>query len=464
MNEKETNKITEQPEIVEVVTVEPQSETAEDNTTETTTEKEVVSDSVAQQDTEQQSTQDADNTTKNGKHKRKISLIPNEEEVETAIKTFSERELPQPKKRKNRWLGTVLLLAVIGLGLYFMIKLASTVGEGEIQSLDKLIENINWVYAGVALGILVISIFADALKYSVVTRATEGKSNFRTSCKVALLGKYYDNITPFTSGGQPMQIYYLHKKGYSTGSASAVILIKYFANMFAWVTICFCLMAFNGNALNIYVTDNATRQVFLIAGWIGWAVNAIMPVLIVVFAFFPKVTGKVLGGLVSLMHKMRIVKDKERAMKRVYNGVNDFRASFVIMSKKPLRFLMLLLLCVFEPFITMSFPYFALVALGGDAVTPGISTMFAVMTLNVFATMSVAVIPTPGNSGFVENAVLLAFQNIAASVLFWVVFVWRFCTYYIYILIGLILNIFEVIRGAVRSRREKKQSAEPPTD
>lgn len=463
MNEKETNKITEQPEIVEVVTTEPQSDTVAENTTETTSEKEVVSDIVAVQEGEQQPTQDDETATKgNVKHKRKISLRPNEEEVETAIKTFSERELPQPKKRKNRWIGTVLLLAVIALGLYFMITLATTVGEGEIQSLDKVFSNINWLYAGIALAILVVSIFADALKYSVVTRATEGKSNFRTSCKVALLGKYYDNITPFASGGQPMQIYYLHKKGYSTGSASAVILIKYFANMFAWVTICFCLMAFNGNALNVYVTDNATRQVFLIAGWIGWAVNAIMPILIVVFAFFPKITGKMLGGIVTLLHKMRIVKDKERAMKRVYNGVNDFRASFVIMSKKPLRFLMLLFLCVFEPFITMSFPYFALVALGGDAVTPGISTMFAVMTLNVFASMSVAVIPTPGNSGFVENAVLLAFQNIASTVLFWVVFVWRFCTYYIYILIGLILNIFEVIRGAVRARREAKQSADKP--
>ena len=76
------------------------------------------------------------------------------------------------------------------------------------------------------------------------------------------------------------------------------------------------------------------------------------------------------------------------------------------------------------------------------------------MTLNVYATMSVAIIPTPGNSGFAENAVLLAFANIASTVAFWVVFVWRFFTYYIYILIGMALTLFDVIRKAVRRRKK----------
>ena len=59
-----------------------------------------------------------------------------------------------------------------------------------------------------------------------------GKCHFRAGMKVAFIGKFYDNVTPFATGGQPMQIYYLNKKGLTGGTSSAVIMIKYFAWMF----------------------------------------------------------------------------------------------------------------------------------------------------------------------------------------------------------------------------------------
>ena len=39
----------------------------------------------------------------------------------------------------------------------------------------------------------------------------------------------------------------------------------------------------------------------------------------------------------------------------------------------------------------------------------------------------------------------------------WIIIVWRFLTYYVYILTGIGINVFEIIRSAVRNRRAKKQ-------
>ena len=39
----------------------------------------------------------------------------------------------------------------------------------------------------------------------------------------------------------------------------------------------------------------------------------------------------------------------------------------------------------------------------------------------------------------------------------WVILVWRFLTYYIYILSGIGINVFEIIRDAVRNRRAEKR-------
>ena len=371
----------------------------------------------------------------------------------STVEILENATVVEPKKKKYGWVGSVLLLALIAFGIYIMVQLAMTIGEGEIQSLDSIIQNANWTFVAIAVGMLLLAIVADSLKYAVITDTVIGKANLLTSTKVAMLGRYYDNITPFASGGQPMQIYYLHKKGYSAGHSTAIVFIKYFVNMFCWMFICILLMATQSGALNQYVTNEATRKLFLVAGWIGVAVNSAVPVMIILFVIFPRLTTKVVSACIWLLNKMRIVKDKEKTMNKARRAVDEFCLAFKIMSQNPWKFFLLICLCILEPLISMSLPYVVMVALGG---TTDISwvTLLAVMTLNVYATMSVAIIPTPGNSGFAENAVLLAFANIASTVAFWVVFVWRFFTYYIYILIGMALTLFDVIRKAVRRRKK----------
>jgi uncharacterized membrane protein YbhN (UPF0104 family) len=41
--------------------------------------------------------------------------------------------------------------------------------------------------------------------------------NFKKSMIVALVGQYYNAVTPFASGGQPVQIYYMSRFGIPAG-------------------------------------------------------------------------------------------------------------------------------------------------------------------------------------------------------------------------------------------------------
>ena len=73
----------------------------------------------------------------------------------------------------------------------------------------------------------------------------------------------------------------------------------------------------------------------------------------------------------------------------------------------------------------------------------------------MYATNAATFIPTPGNSGAIESVFMLAFAGIAESVLFWYVLIWRFVLYYVFIALGVGMNIFDVITGFLRRRREK---------
>ncbi len=304
----------------------------------------------------------------------------------------------------------------------------------------------------------------DCLKYAVVLKTTTGRFHIRESVKVAFLGKFYDNITPFAAGGQPMQIYYLHKKGFSGGVSSAVVLIKYFAQMFSWVTVSLVFMASCSGVLDL-LDNSAQKTLLMVAGSIGLCVNMLLPVTVILFALLPKFARAVCAVVVGAGAKIKIVKDKEKATAKAEAFVNDFRSAFKIMSHRPLNLIFLMLFCVAEVFLTFSVPYFAMKTFAGLGANDGIYVMIEVMAINIFVTQSVAVVPTPGNTGAMEGLGALAFSVfVTGSVQFWSMFGWRFAVYYIYVLVGLGITVFEFIRNLVRMRRKKRKEKEQTSD
>ena len=81
---------------------------------------------------------------------------------------------------------------------------------------------------------------------------------------------------------------------------------------------------------------------------------------------------------------------------------------------------------------------------------------FTIFALNVFTTFGVSFIPTPGNSGVIEGMGVLAFSVAAGGALAWAVLFWRFAVYYIYILIGIAMTVFDLVAKNVKARRTEK--------
>ena len=381
--------------------------------------------------------------------------------AEEALKNFEGRTIEAPKKKKFGWLGYAFLLVAIGLGIYLMFNIVNDMGEA--KTLGEVLAGADWVFAVISLAVLLTIIVCECMKYVIVMRTTTGRFNLRASIKVAFLGKFYDNVTPFAAGGQPMQIYYLHKKGYSGGISSAVILIRYFAQMFCWTIVSLLLMACNTSVLQ-RLGDSAWETVIMVSAWFGLVVNMLLPLMIVLFAILPKFAHALVNFVITVGYKIKIVKDKEKAMENAQKVVSDFRAGFRIMAHKPLNLLLLIVFNLVEVLFSFAFPYFVLRTFSALPEGSGFAVMISVMALNVYSAQSVTVIPTPGNSGAMEVVVTKSFAAVAsAAVLSWSVLVWRFAVYYIYIIIGIGLTVFEFRRKIVRANRKKKAELQNST-
>ena len=365
-------------------------------------------------------------------------------------------EVEEPKKKKYGWVGMILLLAVIGLGIYLMFKITEILPGGGIKEIGPVIANMDYRYFLVSIALAIAIPLLVMVEYALVNHALTRTISPKAIAKTTFVGKYYDFITPFSTGGQPMQIHTLHKHGYDGATSSAIILIRYSVNIICWLLVGLGLMiaGFCLGVLNNPELVGGSRLFLLVAGIIGICINLLLPLSVLTFVVFPRFANGSTKLFIKIGAKLHIVKNPVKSFEKAYKTVHDFRMCFRTISKKPVHFILLILVSIIEYIITFALPFFVIMSLKQ---VPW-SNLFDVSVLNVFSTFAVSFIPTPGNAGGMEISSALAFQAVASDVSVYAVLIWRFFTYYIYILIGIFITIYDLIKKGVNSLRNKKLS------
>ncbi|MGN0806382.1 MAG: YbhN family protein [Candidatus Coproplasma sp.] len=353
-----------------------------------------------------------------------------------------------PQKRKvSKIVLNVVFVVLIALGIYSLFGIVNEIKPGSGSSFAEVFGNASPWFMVLLVAVVLFIMTLDCTKFCIIDKTVTGHVRLPSSVKTSFLGKYYDAVTPFSTGGQPMQIYYLNSKGISGGNSTAVVLIRYFSSILTWVSLGAALMIIGTVK---HVLDGTTgKTLLLVAGWVGVGVNLILPLFIAFFLIFPKVMYKFTGGLVRLGKKMKIVKDEEKTLKKATKVVDDFKHSFRVMATSPVKLILLIIVSYAEAFLTFSVPFFVMKAFNCDVE----GQLITIMALNAFATFGVSFIPTPGNSGVMESMAALAFSAAAGGTLAWSVLIWRFAVYYIYIVIGLIITVRDIIKKNIVKRR-----------
>lgn len=372
---------------------------------------------------------------------------------------YSEDDLK--KRRRRNMISFIVSLLIIGCVVYLLFELSNTLEQGDSATFYDLLDGMNWWYLLIAVGLFIIMYAADTLKYTLLGRSYGHKLGIAKDMKVALIGKYYEAITPFATGGQPMQIYYFYKNGMSGSKSTSITMVKYAVQMLAVTVVAAIVMGLGVGKLGM-IENEITRNTILICGWVGFGINAFIPVFVTFIVFCPRAVSWVISLFVRLLYKIKIIKNADKLETKIRQWVDDFAVFSQFVYKKPLTFLLLFVLCLFEPIIQFIIPYFVLVAMCGTEVMglEGGALLFSVMVLSMYATYAAAFIPTPGNSGAVESVFMLAFTVVAESVLFWYVIVWRFLLYYIYVFLGVGMNVYDLVGNFRRERKRRMKAQE----
>ena len=305
----------------------------------------------------------------------------------------------------------------------------------------------------VALLCIVVNVFFDALGLHYFLRKQKYPITLRMACYTSLIGFYYSNITPGASGGQPMQVYAMSKRDVPVPIGTSAISIKFLAQQLMLVVVTTALWLTNQG----FVESQLGGAKWAI--YIGYAINfASIPLILLVGLHRPLVQA-VITFFVRLLAKLRLVKHPEQRILRISAGLDVYHASILRLAKDPWQLVWMLLLAMVSTLGLMAVPvavYFALHMSGAQ-----LSQMLAAAYL-LFVTASYT--PLPGASGAQEGGFLAFFRGFFTPGTMGVaILVWRFFTFYLFLIIGAVMSIVSSIRGGRRGAATAPE-AEPTAD
>lgn len=285
-----------------------------------------------------------------------------------------------------------------------------------------------------AIGCFAVMLLSETWKYAYLLKETGHETPLVTGFQCAVLGKYYDNITPAGFGGQPFQMHYLKKHGCDDGVSGSLPILGLLGLQFSFILIALVVFIIGGSAFSGYLMTAR------IAVWAGLAAYAFVPVCIVLFAIAPKALIWAVRGGTKLLKKLRIIKDAEHATERAVSALQSYTDSVRYFSRQPKLIAAVVLHSLVFRISMLCLPWFILRGFGADI--PFLECFC--QTASIYAL--IALIPTPGNSGAAEASFYTVFSALSPGSVFWAMLVWRLLVYYSWLMFGAGYYIFDAVK------------------
>ncbi|MBQ3474741.1 MAG: flippase-like domain-containing protein [Bacilli bacterium] len=321
---------------------------------------------------------------------------------------------------KKMKINIILLVLVAFIVLFFSLK------DNFFSVIDYL-RSINYFWIIIACGFYVLNILFQSLaQYSFLK---EVNSDYKkTSCfKLMSIAMFFNGITPFSSGGQPFEIYLLRKENIKVSDSANALLQNFITYQFALIFIGTVALLTNVY-LDIIPDDMLLRKIVII----GYLINVSVMALIIFLSRGKKTNTKIFNKIFNFIFKLRFIKNGEQKRQKAEKMLDDFYNSTAIMKNnfkntvKSFLFNLLSLLCLYI------IPLFIYLSLDNHEMT-----IVNSLVLSGYTFLIGSFVPIPGGSGGLEYAYTTFFGIfysgglLSASML-----LWRLITYYLGIIIG----------------------------
>lgn len=338
------------------------------------------------------------------------------------------------------------LFSFIYMGLtIIVIALIMIFGETSIKDIGNALKNFNIWWMLACIGALLLYWFADGWLLHDITSYMYKPVPFRQSMKVGIIGLYYSALTPSSTGGQPMQVIYMKRDKIPVGTSTCIVCIKFVVYELSLCTIYIIGMIIRGL---VYYNNPELNKAFWLAA-LGFAINLAAVFIIILSIVNKKLILKVGNWIIRALSKIKIVKNKETALMHFENTIDDYHTAASYISRYKLRALGSYFISVFNLAFLFVIPYLIYLSLGNRG------NLVDIFIMESFLFLAVSFFPLPGAAGASEGGFMLFFGYFFPSAAMTAVamLVWRFLTYYLMLIVGSLLIVFDEVFSLRRAKK-----------
>lgn len=346
-------------------------------------------------------------------------------------------------KKKRVWLN----ILYITLPLLIVVAIAAI--DPNVQSLGDVFGSVDRLWIAAAFGAVLLFYTLEGVEIKIISGFMgHGLTNIE-SANVAAVGLLYSALTPFSSGGQPMQVIRMRKYDVPVGASTSMLVLKFMLWQASVTVFGIIGLVFLMGRIMYSVAATAGVAIWSI---VGFAITLAIVIVSTLVIFKPKWIRSAGNSIINFIVRIRLLKNHdriERAHASWERTIDDYEGAIAFARLN--RFGMVRAeLATFAAMIAyMSVTYFIYRAFGFNT-----DSFITIAMLQCIHYVVVAFMPLPGASGASEGGFYLFMGSVfPGQYMFAAMLIWRSITYYFTVFANLIVMI---VCNALDTRREKR--------
>ncbi|WP_432403356.1 lysylphosphatidylglycerol synthase transmembrane domain-containing protein [Wukongibacter sp. M2B1] len=317
------------------------------------------------------------------------------------------------------------VLAIILIILFFSLR-------NEFDAVLKQLLKVDIRFLLLSIFCIIVFWTFEAMALGTFVRKNDKTYNYLFPFGMTLATQFFNGITPFSSGGQPMQIYYMTRKNIDIHNATNICIQSLTVHQI--VLVCINIIVIVYQSTTGFLANPVNKKLM----WLGFGVNLAILLAFYAVSYMPRFNYFISNTILEFLHKVRVVKDVQRQRRKLERFISEYHISTENLLNNKMDFLCAILYTFLKLIAFNSIVYFIIRSTGMSGISYITAMMSSISVISV-----AAVIPSPGASGGAEYAFLMFFgAYMGRAEVIAIMLVWRFVTYYLGLIVGFIASVW----------------------
>ncbi len=350
-------------------------------------------------------------------------------------------------KMKKYWINSLIVLSVLLVTIILAFFTSGTDIVIELLSTMK--------YQWIAVAFLCIFIYwmGDALSLHLIIKRFYRNKRFAESARISMIGAFFNTITPFSSGGQPAQMYFMTKNGIPPGQSLTFVFVRSLISQTVIVLYSIVIIIFKGG----YFAERVSG--FFLLYLLGLLIYMAILAVYLLLVFRPDLARRINSSTFRFIRKVKFLKKFVKYEDKVETELELYKNSATTIKSNLSLFPKVALVQVIRQTFFYSIPF--LIYLAAEVGKPEWFNMVAAQSM---VSILSSIIPSPGGAGGAEGAGYVFFGLFFTTVpVIAVLLIWRIITHYSGMIFGGIFTMSAMKKNRKIDNKEETAKAETAT-